>query len=149
VVPYVATATLLMLGLMLCGNGWSIYLTHQYREAANSLKEREDLPALLQQVDYLKTASKLNPSFAHLQMSLGRADLQVYESFLRQSKSFLILNEYCQLLMNSATNPGLGNLGAMTALQMSSQTVLDAQEKAVGQLYLQPALRAFQAARNS
>jgi O-antigen ligase len=147
--PYAAAFTLLALGLILCGSGWSYYVTHQLREAAYALKDRKDRESIIQQAVYLDAASRLNQDFAHLEVSRARAYSRLFDEFQRQGAKLNQLWGISQLILDSAANPGVATLPPLMFSERWRQMTLTVSGREIGRHNLVAAARAYLHARNS
>jgi tetratricopeptide (TPR) repeat protein len=149
--PFAAAAVLLALGLVLCGSGWSTYLTHHLRENAAVLKERTDLPSRLLAATSLDAAAKLNPEFAHLEVSRAQAHSRVYDETVKELQRHELSCEIGALILNYAGHAGTPALTLYVAMGSAWDSVLgtDLQRQVVAKVHLVPALQSYLRARNA
>ncbi len=147
-VPYAAAGVLIALGLVLCGSGWSTFVTHQLREAASDLKEHTDLESLVRQTEYLDAAATLNPDFAHLGVQRAAAHSRFYDAIIKEVRQFEQLGQLAHLLANQGSNPGLPTLASLLLLSEAQRAGSETVEKTTALVHLVPAVRAYIRARN-
>lgn len=148
-VPYVAALTLAALGLVLCGNAWTMYVIHRLSEGARTLEDRTDLASLLQQVIYLDRAVLLRPDSNPLQVRRARAHAAIYQHTMLEVEQMDQLCGRANITLTCATAPGSAGLIAAIAGEMLRHTAFVHEDKEVGRDHLAIALRAYQRARNS
>lgn len=154
--PVLGAATLLVLGLALCAEGWKKNQIHQLVRAA---PRTEEIPApgeLDRRIAYLEAATRLDPSNARLHYDLGEAHSDRYEDQAKRLEN----RDRPAAAALAVSQPALGRLAASVAgapwTSTASWTVgakiRDSQRKElVAQLarrHLVPALRHYLQARD-
>jgi O-antigen ligase/tetratricopeptide (TPR) repeat protein len=87
VAPVAGAAGLILVALVLAGEGWRAAAADRLQLAAARLQDSNDIPAIERQIGYLEGAAQLVPSDARLQYQLGQAHAGVYEILTRRLKS--------------------------------------------------------------
>jgi hypothetical protein len=148
-VPLVALVTLVSMGLMLCLSGWALYVTYQLREAAVTLEKEKDLETLFQQTAYLDEATRLNPDFAHLEMSRARAHSRLYDELVRKGEQFNHLWTVSQFVLDAQAFPGMGSLPILMKMDEFRREKLQEASLILGRHQLQSSVQAYLRARNA
>jgi tetratricopeptide (TPR) repeat protein len=157
VAPVVGAVGLILLALVLAGEGRRAAAVDRLRAAAERQQDSKDLPATERWIGYLEGAARLQPSDARLQYQLGEAHADLYEMLTRrlQDREWTITGVGAILgLAPGAAGAGVAGdpwtatlpwLAAANAREVRARRV----EKGLADQYRAPALRHYLLARDA
>ncbi len=109
--PFLAAVVAVVLGLVLCGEGWRAQKAHTLRVAASRLESSPDTAYLLRRLSLLRAAAQTAPGDAPLQLILARAHAHLFEIQMEELRTNGQVTEVGRTVLAWS---GLGSLAPAT-----------------------------------